>query len=180
MRSRTAVGSVLSENRCIGIGMPSVTRMLRNLERSFSFVKGKGNSGRRQPMGDWYKDKSLTSHVEVYNNEKDFKKEASKAAKEGWQPSQIVTGEGHINRARTVGRAVLTGGLGLMVTGRSRSKGKITVSFLRGSELEKASATVGNSESSDPAVQLATYANLVERGLMTREEFEAQKQRLLE
>jgi hypothetical protein len=78
----------------------------------------------------WYDDNQKLSHVATYKNDKDAAKEADKAAKKGWMPQGATATDGHINLGRTVTGAVLTGGLTLLLGG-SRSKGKITLTYVR-------------------------------------------------
>ncbi len=78
----------------------------------------------------WYDDKNKLTYVGTYKNEKDATKEAEEAAKNGWMPQGASATDGHINVGRTVTGAVLTGGLNLLIGG-SRSKGKLTISYVR-------------------------------------------------
>jgi len=55
------------------------------------------------------------------------------AAQHGGVAQGTAATDGHINVGRTMTKVVLTGGLGLM-TGASRSKGKITITYARSQE----------------------------------------------
>ncbi len=81
-------------------------------------------------MAAWYQDAKRLTYVATYKKDKDAQKEMEAAAHHGWMPQGTTTTEGHINVGRTMTKVVLTGGLGLM-TGASRSKGKITITFMR-------------------------------------------------
>lgn len=59
-----------------------------------------------------------------------MQREVEAAAQHGWMIQGQAGTAGHVNVGRTVTKAVLTGGLGLM-TGASRSKDKMTFTFVR-------------------------------------------------
>jgi len=78
----------------------------------------------------WYHDRGRTTYVTTYTDEKSMRREVEEAAKFGWVPQQTAGTGGHINVGRTAGRVALTGGLGLLF-GASRSKDKVTITFIR-------------------------------------------------
>ena len=81
-------------------------------------------------MAAWYQDAKRLTYVPTYKKDKDAQKEMEAAAQHGWMPQGTAATEGHINFGRTLMKGALTGGIGLM-TGASRSKGKITITFVR-------------------------------------------------
>jgi len=81
-------------------------------------------------MAAWYQDAKRLTYIATYKKDKDAQKEMEAAAQHGWTPQGTTATDGHINVGRTMTKLVLTGGLGLM-TGASRSKGKITITFVR-------------------------------------------------
>jgi hypothetical protein len=75
--------------------------------------------------------------IKEYKDSKEFEKDAQKMMNAGWQPEDQSQRGGHVNVGRTATGAVLTGGLSLLL-GASRTKGKITVTWIRGgNEAEK-------------------------------------------
>jgi len=85
---------------------------------------------RKRHMAVWYRDAKRLTYVATYTKDKDAQKEMEAAAHHGWMPQGTTATEGHINVGRTLIKGVLTGGIGLM-TGASRSRGKITITFTR-------------------------------------------------
>lgn len=95
----------------------------------------------------------------TYKNEKDAAKEVDKAAKKGWMPQGTTATDGHINVGRTVTGAVLTGGLNLLIGG-SRSKGKVTITYVRTPEwLEKIRKPAAPKEESVPEDIAKTFSD---------------------
>ena len=78
----------------------------------------------------WYHDPTRLTYIATYTNEKEMQKEVEAAAQFGWLPQGTTATGSHINVGRTMTKFVLTGGIGMM-TGASRSKDKITITFLR-------------------------------------------------
>jgi putative oligomerization/nucleic acid binding protein len=68
--------------------------------------------------------------VKVYDNHKDFAKDADKMSRDGWMPDAQITDRGKASVGGTVGKVVLTGGLGL-ITGMSRKSNKLTVTWMK-------------------------------------------------
>jgi len=79
---------------------------------------------------EWYHDLRALTHIATYTNEKQMQKEVEMSAHYGWMLQGTTGTAGHINVGRSVTKFVLTGGLGMM-TGASRSKDKITITFVR-------------------------------------------------
>jgi hypothetical protein len=80
----------------------------------------------------WYQNITKKAHVETYTNRKHMQKDIEQAAQYGWVPQTSAGIGSHINVGRTVTGMVLTGGLNLLFGG-SRSKEKITITFIRNS-----------------------------------------------
>lgn len=134
----------------------------------------------------WYDDDGKLSNVVSYDNEEKASIDANYAAKKGWMPQSTSATEGHVNVGRTVGKTILTGGIGLAVLGESRTKGKVTITYARTPEWLEAhkkgdiAKTVSTtSDSNDVVVQLEGLAKLKEQGILTEEEFQAQKKKIL-
>jgi len=81
-------------------------------------------------MAKWYEDRKSMAHVASYENEKELNKELHKAAKHGWIVKDATGLSGQINIGRTMTRAALTGGIGLLFGG-SRTEGKMIVTYER-------------------------------------------------
>ncbi len=79
---------------------------------------------------EWYHDFRARSRIATYTNEKQMNKEAEAAFQQGWMIQGTSGTAGHVNVGRTMTKLVLTGGIGLM-TGASRSKDKLTITFVR-------------------------------------------------
>ena len=89
----------------------------------------------------WYDDNKRLTYVNSYSSEKDAMKEAERAAKKGWAPQGAASTDGHLNFGRTVGKSAtfavigtaLLGPVGLLgaALGGSRTKGKITLTYVR-------------------------------------------------
>jgi hypothetical protein len=142
----------------------------------------------------WYDNNSKLSHVETYKNEKDASKDAEKAAKKGWMPQGTTATDGHINVGRTVTGAVLTGGLSLLIGG-SRSKGKITLSYVRTPgwleehqprvKAPKVVATTTPQVTSAmfseayPVAKLKQLKDMLDTGLISQEEYDKTKTAIL-
>jgi len=83
-------------------------------------------------MAKWYKKKRLQTYTATYKNEKELNREANAAAKYGWRPQGAANAAGshHINVGRTMAKIMLLG-VPFLVTGVSRSKGKLVVTYER-------------------------------------------------
>jgi hypothetical protein len=69
--------------------------------------------------------------VKTYKNADDYERDAPRMAADGWTPQGQTSGTGGVRIGRTVGKAVLTGGIGLVVMGRSRKGDPITVTWVK-------------------------------------------------
>jgi hypothetical protein len=78
----------------------------------------------------WYDDPSRLTYVATYKNPTEASRDADRAARHGWSPQATAATEGHVNVGRTTLK-VLTLGLPFLVTGASRTKGQITITFVR-------------------------------------------------
>lgn len=65
----------------------------------------------------------------TYRNPRDFLQHSITMAENGWRPraGSVVQEEGHINWGRTLAKIVLTGGVGLLFGGPSRTPTKVHV-----------------------------------------------------
>jgi hypothetical protein len=78
----------------------------------------------------WYDDESRLTYVATFDNPKKASDEADRAARKGWMPQGTAATDGHVNVGRTTLK-VLTLGVPFLITGASRSTGKITLTFVR-------------------------------------------------
>lgn len=69
--------------------------------------------------------------VQTYKSDKEFQKHAEKMLRDGWRIEGQTGHQGKVAIGRTVGKAVLTGGIGLALMGRSRKNDTITVTWLK-------------------------------------------------
>ena len=99
-----------------------------------------------------------------------FQSEVVVFAEHGYEPSMQTAEGSHLH----AGRLLLTGGLSIFAGKRGiRSKGKLTVTFVRSVAPSTASSNEGIAE------QIEQLASLRDKGILTSEEFEAKKQDLL-
>jgi hypothetical protein len=69
-------------------------------------------------------------HVKTYKNVREYEADAHGMIERGWMPVSQSTAQGKVAIGRTAAKAALTGGVGLMIMGRSRTDGQITVTWL--------------------------------------------------
>jgi len=69
--------------------------------------------------------------VKVYKNAKAYQKDAPNMAGKGWLPEGQIQAAQRVAVGRTVGKVVLTGGVGLLLSGRSKKGEEITVTYVR-------------------------------------------------
>lgn len=79
----------------------------------------------------WYEDKKVKQKVVIYKDLKAFESEGKQAEKHGWEVQSASGGRGDVKVMGTLTKTVLTGGLGLLVGGRSRKPDKVTVTWKR-------------------------------------------------
>ncbi len=134
----------------------------------------------------WYGDDRKMSYVASYDSVEKATAEANAAAQYGWMPQGTSTTDGHSDLG-TIGRSVfLLGGLGLLTAG-SRSKGKVTITYVRTQEWLRTKNLDANmstqntqlSNQNDVIVLIERLAKLKEQGALTEEEFQAQKKKIL-
>jgi hypothetical protein len=144
------------------------------------------------PTKHWYNDETLLNHIVSYDSVEKASKEANEAAKHGWFPTGTSATDGHMNLGRTAAGFALFGGLSLLAGG-SRTEGKITVSYARTPEwLEEhnksakeldlpaqTDATASSNDQNNVILQLERLAKLKEQGILSDEEFQAQKKKIL-
>lgn len=83
-----------------------------------------------QSGSEWYTDVSRLTYIAIYTDENQMQREVESAALNGWMVQSTAGTGGHINVGRTATAAALTGGVSLLF-GASRSKDKITITFVR-------------------------------------------------
>ncbi len=88
----------------------------------------------------WYDDKKRTSYVAEYKDAKAVDDDAKKAGPKGWTIVSTTGEDGKVRVVGTLAKGALTGGIGLLVFGRSRRKAKVIVSWQRVVEVPSASA----------------------------------------
>jgi hypothetical protein len=81
----------------------------------------------------WYDNENSLTHVVAYHSARDASTEADRAARKGWIPQGTAATEGHTNVGRTTLK-VLALGLPFLVTGASRTKGTVTITYVRAPE----------------------------------------------
>ena len=122
------------------------------------------------------------AQVKTYKSDKDFEKDARKMLRDDWSIQGQSVHQGKVALGRTLGKAVLTGGIGLALSGRSRRDDTITVTWFKGGEAEtsqpKAAAATA-AAADDKYDQLAKLASLKDKGILTEEEFQTEKSKLL-
>jgi len=123
--------------------------------------------------------------VEEYDTPEEAAKEANCRAMAGWMPQGASATDGHVNVGRTAFNVALMGPLGL-IGGASRTNGKITVTYVRTPRwLEehnmgtKKPEVPTSSGSNDVITQLERLAKLRDQGILTEEEFQQQKTKIM-
>ncbi|HLJ66503.1 MAG TPA: hypothetical protein VKX16_03995 [Chloroflexota bacterium] len=69
--------------------------------------------------------------VKSYKDEKEFERDAKKMMKGGWEIQSQTSKEQKTAIGRTLGKTVLTGGIGLAIMGRSKKGDRFTVTWVR-------------------------------------------------
>ena len=135
---------------------------------------------------EWYRDDTKMTYVAIYDSVEKAAREANYIAQYGWMAQGTSATEGHSNLG-TIGTSVfLFGNLGLLTAG-SRTKGKVTITYVRTPEWLKAKNPVANAptqdtqtnDQNDVIVLIERLAKLKEQGALTEEEFQAQKKKIL-
>ncbi|MGH2506053.1 MAG: hypothetical protein ACRDHZ_01320 [Ktedonobacteraceae bacterium] len=85
-----------------------------------------------QPFGKilWQAPAAMT-YVATYTKEKDMQREVALVAQHGWMLQAQSAQAGKSSAAKVIGGALLLGPLGALAGAASRSKGKITVTYVR-------------------------------------------------
>lgn len=83
---------------------------------------------------EWYCNPTALTHVATYTKERDMQREVETAAQFGWVPQAQSAQAGHSSAAKVIGGALLAGPVGALAGAVSKSKGKITVTFVRSAE----------------------------------------------
>lgn len=133
----------------------------------------------------WYLDNTKLNHIATYRNAEEATRDADAASHAGWVPSGTSATDGHINVGRTATEAVLTGGLTLLL-GASRTKGNVTVTYVRTPQwLEEHNMTPKkpevpiNASPNEVITQLERLAKLKDQGILSEEEFQQQKTKIM-
>jgi hypothetical protein len=137
-------------------------------------------------QGFWYEDNSKMSNVVSYDNEEMASKDAEKAAMKGWMPQGTSATDGHINVGRTVARTILTGGIGLAIGGASRTKGKVTITYIRTPEWMTSNnktspqhSALPTQSAEDPLQKIRQLKEMLDAGLVSQEEYDKTKAAVL-
>lgn len=69
--------------------------------------------------------------MKTYKNEREFNHDAEKMQRDGWTLQTTGDKDRHTAIGRTAGKAVLTGGIGLLLSGRSKKGDSITATWVR-------------------------------------------------
>jgi hypothetical protein len=81
----------------------------------------------------WYDNARALTHVATYKDDKEASKDAERAARKGWIPQGTAATDGHVNVGRTALK-IAAFGVPFLITGASRSKGKVTITYVRTAE----------------------------------------------
>lgn len=82
-------------------------------------------------MGAWYDDQKRVMYVAEYKDAKSIDNDAKKAGAKGWTITSTAGEDGKVRVMGTLAKGIATGGIGLLAFGRSKSKGKILVTWQR-------------------------------------------------
>lgn len=77
------------------------------------------------------KQKGPTVEVETYKNSRAFEKDAEKRIAAGWELTSQSGLDRDIAKFRTAGKILFTGGLGLVIGGRSKKGDTLTATWTR-------------------------------------------------
>jgi hypothetical protein len=81
-------------------------------------------------MWGWWANDKLRTHVATYKNERDANRDMEAAVSCGWMVQGTAATDGHVNVGRTLGK-VAAFGVPFLLTGASRNKGKIVITYVR-------------------------------------------------
>ncbi len=112
--------------------------------------------------------------VKHYKDAKEYERDTQTMSAAGWKPQGQTSEDSKVAAGRTLGKAVATGGIGLLLTGRSKKGGGITVTWVRPEAAASPSPT-----GDDIPSKLRELADLRDKGILTDSEFEAKKAELL-
>jgi hypothetical protein len=141
-------------------------------------------------QGRWYEDNNKLSNVVTYDNENHASIDANRAAKRGWKVLGSSATDGHFNVGRTLAKTVLTGGVGLMLSGASRTKGKFTITYERtpewlASNNKEVSQPLTSTHVADPQPaedslqKMKQLKEMLDAGLISESEYNTKKADLL-
>jgi hypothetical protein len=122
--------------------------------------------------------------VKSYKDGKEYAHDAQRMSRAGWQVMSTADQDRHTAVGRTLGKAVLTGGAGLLLTGRSKKGDQVVVTWVRGQPTPESApqplpASPPAAISEDVPAQIRKLADLHDAGIVTDEEFAAKKADLL-
>lgn len=124
---------------------------------------------------------SLGVEVKTYHSEHDYERDARSRISAGWRPQTVTSGRGKVNMGRTLVKAGLF--LPWAVMRPSRQGDPLTVTWAReqstGGPTMAQPAAGPAPAATDLLTQLERLGKLRETGVLTEEEFQAQKDRLL-
>jgi hypothetical protein len=69
--------------------------------------------------------------VVTYKNAKEYEKDAKKRLRDGWEVQAQTQKDQKVAIGRTAGKAIMTGGIGLVVMGRSHKGDTLTVTWTK-------------------------------------------------
>jgi len=71
------------------------------------------------------------TQIKSYKDANEYRRDAQHMSRQGWQVQSTSEQERHTAVGRTVGKAVMTGAVGLLLTGRSKKGDQIVVTWVR-------------------------------------------------
>jgi hypothetical protein len=75
--------------------------------------------------------RGMAIKMKSYKNEKEFNRDAPKMERDGWTLQTTGDKDRHTAIGRTLGKTVLTGGIGLLLSGRSKKGDAITATWVK-------------------------------------------------
>jgi len=115
--------------------------------------------------------------VKTYHSEHDYERDARSRISAGWRPQATTTAHGKVNMGRTILKAGLF--LPWAVMRPSRKGDPLTVTWMRGTSTALENTPNAKGPAVDILTQLERLGKLRDSGVLTEEEFQAQKERLL-
>lgn len=88
----------------------------------------------QQAGKEWYHNPTALTYVATYTNDKQMQREMEQAYQHGWQVQGQSAQGGRSSAGKVIGGALIAGPLGALAGAVSKSKDKITVTFVRSPE----------------------------------------------